>query len=598
MIASAPKFCMLLGTLLSTSAWPQSPATVVEGELAVEIDAYLSALEGHDFHGLALLADADRVLLRKAYGSADPSGPAASEHPVRTDSVFTVGSITKQFTAAAIMKLVMQGRVRTDDPIHEYFEDVPEDKRAITLHHLLTHTAGLRSDFAETDFELVDREEYARRALHSQLASKPGERYRYSNSGFSLLAAVVEKVSGLTYEEFLRKELFEPAGMSETGYLAPQWAADRLLQGSLEGESWGTVIERCKQAGGVQWVLLGNGGLHSTLDDMLAWHRALSGDDLFSPEIRRQMFTPHVPEGGGTHYGYGWSIEQTPRGKLITHNGGNGIFATDYLRFADDELMFVISSNRSEASSIAASRVVRRILYGQEYQMPPAIVALEEAEYEGCVGQFATSSGAPVLVQRAGAALQLTPTDAEGFALVFAPSPAVAARAASATERSARIVEASLLGEYEAVQAAFGGQMDIEEVARMEAEMWASLETQLGGLIDLLPLGADYGRFGPRVVIALQCEQGTRYLRYSWEGDELVGIALLDEMPGRRFLPESKESFVDYDIRRQTETRVHFDWEADGERAVALVFEGPETGKQGGAEEGRLPRSGEGVEGR
>ena len=598
MIGHRPR-TLLLGCLLSAlpcspvraQAPPSAPQPVVEGELAQRIDAYLSALEGHGFHGLALLADADRVLLRGAYGSADPSGPAPADHPVRTDSVFTVGSITKQFTAAAIMKLVMRGEIRPEDPISDFFDDVPEDKQGITLHHLLTHTSGLRSDFAESDFETVGREEYARRAFQSQLAGAPGERYLYANSGFSLLAAVVEKVSGLSYEEFLQKELFEPAGMKETGYLLPRWAPERLLQGSVQGESWGTVVERWKEGGGVQWVLLGNGGIHSTLDDMLAWHRALSRNELFTPKIKDVMFSPNVSEGGRTHYGYGWSIESTPRGKLITHNGGNGIFATDYLRFAEDDLMFVISSNRSEASSIAASSVVRKILYGQEYHTPPSVVTLDEAEYKGCLGHFATSSGAPILVQRAGAALELTPTDAEGFALVFTPNPAVAARAASATERSARIVEASLLGEYETVQAAFGGQLAIDEVARMESGMWESLEAQLGALIDVVPLGAEYSRFGPRVVIALQCEQGTRYLRYAWEGDELAGIAVLEHMPSRRFMPESKESFVDYDIRRQTESRLRFEWGQGTEQATSLVFEDPRSGPEGSAHPVILPRS-------
>src|SRR5262249_27224274 len=154
--------------------------------------------------------------------------------------LFSIGSITKQFTAAAILKLQMQGKLSVRDPIAKYLPNVPQDKSAITLHHLLTHSAGLESGFGPGDFEAVTRDEIIKRALASKLRSAPGKQYHYSNAGYSLLGAIVEIVSGGGYEAFLHEHLFKPAGMAQTGYRLPKWSSERLAQGyGRGGQRWG-----------------------------------------------------------------------------------------------------------------------------------------------------------------------------------------------------------------------------------------------------------------------------------------------------------------------------------------------------------------------
>src|SRR5262249_25703156 len=152
------------------------------------------------------------------------------------ETVFSIGSITKQFTAAAILQLEMQGKLNVQDSISKYLPNVPKDKEAITLHHLLTHSAGLESDFGATDYEPVTREPYIRRALAAKLRSVPGQRYHYANSGYSLLAAIVEIVSGQDYEAYLQENLFKPAGMTKTGYRLPQCKPEEFAQGYLRGK--------------------------------------------------------------------------------------------------------------------------------------------------------------------------------------------------------------------------------------------------------------------------------------------------------------------------------------------------------------------------
>ncbi len=138
------------------------------------------------------------------------------------ETVYDIGSVSKQFTAAAVVKLQMQGRLRVTDPIGRFFDGVPVDKRGITVRHLLTHTAGLLDALGD-DYDPLTREAMIAGVLSSELRTRPGERYHYSNVGYSMLAAIVEKVSGMGYEDYLAQELLSPAGMTQTGYVLPDW---------------------------------------------------------------------------------------------------------------------------------------------------------------------------------------------------------------------------------------------------------------------------------------------------------------------------------------------------------------------------------------
>ena len=207
-----PVLAVFLALACLAPAWAQD-RPVVNGETGRLLDEYLSRLERFGFSGGALAVRGKEVLLTKSYGLAD----RARRIPLTTDSVYNLGSITKQFTAAAILTLEMQGKLAVTDLASKYLDGVPADKSTITLHHLLTHSSGLESDFSPTDYDPVGREEYVRRALQSTLLFKPGEGYEYSNAGYSLLAAIVEMVSGQPYEVYLTERVLKPAGMRETG---------------------------------------------------------------------------------------------------------------------------------------------------------------------------------------------------------------------------------------------------------------------------------------------------------------------------------------------------------------------------------------------
>lgn len=299
--------------------------------------------------GTVLAADADGVLLCAGFGLADREAGVEAG----CDTVYDVMSITKQFTAAAILKLEMLGQLDVDDPIADVLGPVPEDKRDITLHQLLTHTAGL-VDVLGDDYEPLSRDDMLAEALSSDLTAPPGEEYHYSNVGYSVLAAIVEIVSGQSYDDFVTEKLFEPAGMTQTGYVAPEWSDQRVaVEYDSQGTPQGRPYERPWADDGPYWNLRGNGGVLTKATDMFNWHIALAGDEVLSDTAKAKLFEPYVDEGpGDTFYGYGWVVEDTDLGKSAWHNGGNGRSYAEYWRFLDEDLMlFWVTNQETHAGS-------------------------------------------------------------------------------------------------------------------------------------------------------------------------------------------------------------------------------------------------------
>jgi CubicO group peptidase (beta-lactamase class C family) len=295
--------------------------------------------------GTLVAARGGDMLHCRGFGLADRERRIAAG----CDTVYDTMSMTKQFTAAAILKLEMMGRLRVTDPIAAHIGPVPRGKRAITVHHLLTHTSGL-TDSLGGDYEPVSREQMLTGALESALRSRPGREYHYSNLGYSVLAAIVEKVSGTGYEEFLARHLFAPARMTHTGYVLPEWRSDQVaVEYDARGRPHGRPFEHRWADDGPYWNLRGNGGLLSTARDMFRWHVALLRDRVLDRRAKRKLFRAHVREepGGDTHYGYGWVVSESNRhGRVAWHNGGNRWSYGEVARLLDTGAMVFWVTNR------------------------------------------------------------------------------------------------------------------------------------------------------------------------------------------------------------------------------------------------------------
>ncbi|HET6201725.1 MAG TPA: serine hydrolase domain-containing protein [Planctomycetota bacterium] len=544
----------------------------VQGEVGKGIDETISRLEKFGFSGVGLVARGGEVLLAKGYGLAD----CEKGVPCTVETVFSVGSITKQFTAAAILKLEMEGKLAVEDPISKHLPGVPPDKAGITLHHLLTHSSGLRSDFAEGDFEPVGREEYVRRALASPLLFEPGTSYAYSNAGYSLLGAIVELRSGKGYEAYLRAALFEPAGMLRTGYRIPKWRPEDLLVGYRAGERWGTILERPMAEDGPYWALRANGGIHTTLGDMLRWHLALEGDAVLSTEARRKLFTPHVAEGpeGRSHYGYGWAIFKTPRGtKLVAHNGGNGIFAADFRRYVDEGALLLLASSNAEMPAIALSNHVARILFGDREPLPPRVVDLDRAGLKRCAGNYRLPSGSSIRVDARERGLALGASQPDALALLLG-----AGAGGELATRVEAIVRSASAGDFAALHAAVRASVPVAAFAEAEASVWSRWKAELGAFRAVKAV-ARPGREGiVRAFACLEFEKGTRLLEEEWDEGVLASVRVREEPLTREIFPESALGFVAFDLPRWETWRVRFEVDAYGAPArLVLPAEGGEV---------------------
>ncbi|MEU5891925.1 serine hydrolase domain-containing protein [Streptomyces sp. NPDC047461] len=280
------------------------------------------------------------------------AGRGLSDHAAKTpatcDTVYDVMSITKQFTAAAILKLEMNGKLHVGDPIGTYLGRVSDDKKDITLHQLLTHTAGLPQSLGD-DYDPLTRAQMLAQAMKAPLQSAPGKEFHYSNLGYSLLAAIVEKVSGQSYEHFLAQHLFRPAGMTRTGYVLPDWQrAQVAVEYDRNGRSQGRPMDHPWAPDGPYWNLRGNGGMLTTARDMFRWHRVLTGETVLSTAAKLKLFAPHVrvPEVDGA-YGYGWVVIDSDDDRFAWHDGGNGWSLATVAEFHRDETMVFWVTNQA-----------------------------------------------------------------------------------------------------------------------------------------------------------------------------------------------------------------------------------------------------------
>lgn len=328
------------------------------GTRLTELDDVLLEEGTRGFSGSVLVARGGDVLHRGGYGLADREAGV----PFRPETVSTIGSITKQFTGAAILRLQERGRLRVDDPVGRFFPDAPTDKAGITIHQLLTHTAGLPPALG-SDEEYIGRDDYLKAVWRTELQYPPGERHGYSNTGYSVLAAIVELSSDASYEEFLRREFFDPLDMRHTGYRLADWSEAHVAAGYRDDRHFGRVADKQIHEDGFSWHLVGNGGIHSTVGDMARWVKALRAGEVLSAESLDALFGEHVDEGyGDSYYGYGWVTFHLPNGeRMIGHNGGNGFFFADLNFFPDrDDLLYCLFVNDSRSEEVTGR--IRRLL--------------------------------------------------------------------------------------------------------------------------------------------------------------------------------------------------------------------------------------------
>lgn len=314
---------------------------------------FSNALEGEVPGVAALVAQNGKIIYEKGFGYAN------LEHgvPFTPETKSRIGSVTKQFTAAAILKLQEMGKINVNDPLSKYMPDFPRGEE-VTIHHLLTHTSGIRSYTDKPDFmETAQLETSAEDLINSFKDDKydfdPGTQWHYNNSGYFLLGHLIEKISGKAYGEFLREAFFEPLGMKNTGVyhntdiLKNEAAGYSFIDGNLQkATNW-----NMSRAGGA-------GNLYSTVGDLFLWNEAVFNGKVLSDESLEAAFTPVSLNDGseasafGSGYGYGWSISEYRGLKQIAHSGGLHGFVTYLARFPEQNVTIAVLHNAVPARDI------------------------------------------------------------------------------------------------------------------------------------------------------------------------------------------------------------------------------------------------------
>ncbi|HQQ98031.1 MAG TPA: serine hydrolase domain-containing protein [Cyclobacteriaceae bacterium] len=341
--------------------------------LVANIDEYFSALSGLDaFSGAVIIVRNDTILLHKGYGLADRSKNIS----INNEMKFDIGSLAKQFTAAAILKLELDHKIKTSDSLQKFIKLCPLDKSNITIDQLLNHTSGLPPDivsFTEL-YKPSKKTESVKRILDLPLQSKPGEVFSYSNPGYILLASIIENISGISFKEYLADKLFKPAGLTNTIFIGDELVDYKFIAHAYWDQYDEFHDTSGKFIGKAEWNALGSAGIFSTVGDLYKWFAILQTNKILTQNERQKLFTPHKGD-----YGYGWFIRKRNDGivSVIYHNGSVDSYETA-VRYYPGRRMFaaITSSSKIHDGNGQHDEYLNgaiNILLGREQLIPPKL---------------------------------------------------------------------------------------------------------------------------------------------------------------------------------------------------------------------------------
>lgn len=346
-----------------------------------KIDEYIQKYnELGQFNGDVLVAEDGKVLLSKGYGMSD----FENKIPNKADTKFRLASVSKQFTATLIMQLIEKGKIKLDGKLSDYLPYYRKDiGDKVTIHQILSHTSGLanytdNSKFMQEEVKnKVNPKDFILKFCSGELIFEPGSQWQYSNSGYFILGAVIEEVTGKTYEQNLQENIFSPLGMTNSGLES----SDKTYENKAKGYT--STFGEFKPARFLEMTIpFSAGSIYSTVEDMFKWDQALYGDKILSTSSKEKMFTPVM-----NNYGYGWQIIEQPlqgdlKIKVITHSGGIFGFNSLETRLVDDNKFVMVLNNFENGNINQLTLGIVNILYGLEPAGPKKSAAEELSKIE------------------------------------------------------------------------------------------------------------------------------------------------------------------------------------------------------------------------
>ncbi|HYV09573.1 MAG TPA: serine hydrolase [Pyrinomonadaceae bacterium] len=347
-----------------------APHVAVAQDHAAKIQEFLTTAHKYrQFNGSVLVAENGKVIYKGAYGQANMEWNI----PNTPDTRFRLGSITKQFTATVILQLVEQGKIKLDAKLSDYLPDYRKDTgEKVTIHHLLTHTSGIPSYTSQPGFfQNVSRnpykvDEFVKKYASGNLEFEPGSKYTYNNSGYFLLGAIIEHVTGKPYEQVLKQNIFDPLGMKNTGYDHHDTLIPKRASGYSKTPDGYTNAAYLDMS-----IPYAAGSLYSTVEDLYLWDQALYTDKVLSAQSKALMYKPFLE-----NYAYGWAITNASFKQndqpvpMISHDGGINGFSTTIMRFPNEKNLVVMLDNTGSEYVNRLGESIGKILYNQPYEPP------------------------------------------------------------------------------------------------------------------------------------------------------------------------------------------------------------------------------------
>lgn len=360
----------------------------IPSRLDVLMRAYVNAV---GFEGAVLVASKDGVIFEKGYGYKNKTTKAL----IDTNTIFQIGSITKQFTSTIILQLLEENRLSLQDSLSKYIPAYPGGGQ-ITIEQLLTHTAGVynyTNDAAFVENSMthpISRDSMIACFEHKPLDFIPGKKYSYSNSGYFLLGYIIEKITGQTYFQVVRQRIFEPLHMDHSGFDFTDLNSPDKAIGYISSEN-------AVPAGVVDSsVSFSAGAIYTTVGDLYRWDRAFLAGSILSPALQQKAYTPHL-----ARYGYGWIIGLVDGKKVVEHGGGILGFVSNILRIPEDGTCIVMLSNEESYEYLSKMTMdIYGVLSGKDVKLPKAKVAvtLDTALLREYVGQYQISANSSITI--------------------------------------------------------------------------------------------------------------------------------------------------------------------------------------------------------
>ena len=554
-------FAMCFGVCSTVLVGQTKQGMASNDSIASAIEEYGRSASSFGFSGTLLVARGRDVICQNGYGWANQ----AEKIPNGIETVYYIASLSKQFTATAVLLLEAEGKLKTTDKISTYLKDVPSDKAEITIHQLLTHSSGLPRfgwDESRNDWSVMTRDEAVSGILHQKLDQAPGTIFRYQNANYILLAAVVETLSGKTFQEFVRERLLGPAGIHSALFgiqSTPDRATmDKVALGYSDGSPTGSYLNRPKS-----WLRVGAGDMLISIGDLYRWHLALRDGKILPAHLCEKLFTIQMNVDSGFGYAYGWWVRQIDnRSRVVFHGGDFNGYHCEFRWYPESDLYTIVAANSEfHGGSITEKLLndVNDITKGRRSPLPH-VITIGSDQLNRFRGDYDLPNGGGLHVSSDGGQLEIEAEGPIAADILANADPAGTKERELYGNSTLNLIARLKRGELTAYADALASQ-----VAGAESEFkeeWESLGVRMGRLKSYQLLSTIFHSSDEAALsyVRLNFDHGSTVMGYAWKKGKLEYT-----IPGARpepgtvvFVPSTPFDFSSFDWRSGKLMKISF----------------------------------------